>query len=147
MPCPYFEPDAPLARPAYENGRLPLIEEHSGKCLRTAAGYECLDYAACNQGYARGICANFPSEQANGAFRYSLVRRSGDEMEILWISEEEYSPIASRHLHFSITGNCVLEHEIGACIQAQVAAFCQSYLRRVCAKEAAMHKSTKEQAV
>lgn len=129
MPCPYFEPDAPLARPTYKNGRLPLIEEHSGKCRRTTEGYEPRDYTTCNQGYARANCENFPSDRANAAFRYSLIRRDGDELEILWISEEEYSPVASSRVHFSIAGDRVLETELAVSVQAQAAAFCRSYLR------------------
>ena len=131
MPCPYFEPDAPIAAPALRNGRLPLIEEYSGRCVRSGAYRRAGDNTACNQGYARAICENFPEQQTNGAWRYSLVRRDGDQLEILWICEEEYFPVSSRPLHFSIGSDCLVEKEVDGSVEAQATAFCRSYLRTI----------------
>jgi hypothetical protein len=147
MPCPYFEPDAPIATPAFHNSRLPLIEEYSGRCIRTSTSRRASDYAACNQGYARAICENFPNQQTNGAWRYSFVRRDQDQLEILWIGEEEHFPVLSRPLHFSIAADCLVEKEVDCCVQAQVTAFCRSYLRKICSQKDTTVEKTAERAL
>jgi hypothetical protein len=131
MPCPYFVPNTPLARPAFQGGRLPLVEEYRGECLRAGESYGSTGYRACNQGYARETCPNYPSDRPNGAFRYTLLRCGEAEIEILWIREEDYAPVQSSLLHFSIARNCVAETDAERTVAAQASAFCRSYLQRV----------------
>jgi hypothetical protein len=135
MCCPYFEPDAPLARPVFQDGRLPLIEEYRGECLSASESHGLTGgsagYRSCNQGYARETCPNYPTEQPNGAFRYSLLRCNDEEIEILWIREEDHSPLHSMSLHYSIARDCVAETDVERPVAAQASAFCRSYLHKV----------------
>jgi hypothetical protein len=110
------------------NGRLPLIEEYEGLCLRRGPGAT-VNERSCNHGYARGVCDFFPADQPNGANRYSLVGRSEGVLTLLLIEEEEYTPASSRTLHFSVAGDCLLERDIEPGILAQALAFCRSHLR------------------
>ena len=128
MPCPFFSPVQPLTARKIVNGRLPLIEEYEGLCLRRGSGVVVND-RSCNHGYARGVCDFFPSDLPNGANRYSLVGRSDDVLTLLLIAEEDYAPASSRTLPFSVGGNCLLEDDIEPGILAQALAFCRSHLR------------------
>jgi hypothetical protein len=127
MSCPFFEPVFPVSSRKIQNGRLPLIQEYQGRCANRERDIEVND-RGCNQGYAKGMCDFFPSEQKNQANRYSLVSRGDGSLTLLYINEEEYSPAVSRTLHFSIAGNRLLEEDLDVCIAAQALAFCRSYL-------------------
>lgn len=134
MPCPFFEPLRVVATSELRNARLPLIEEYAGRCLNAPeAGGQAKSYH-CNHGYAHGVCEHFPRSAANGANRYSLVSRSGEQLNFLLIHEEEYAPAGTRLLHFSIGANELLEHDLDPATAAQAAAFCRSYLSRHGAK-------------
>ena len=130
MPCPFFEPLTIVASVELRNARLPLIEEYAGRCLNLpepsveVCGYHC------NHGYARGVCEHFPTDGVNGANRYSLLSRNGEQLNLLFINEEDYAPAATRMLHYSIGTNELLEHDLDPAIAAQAAAFCRSYLKR-----------------
>lgn len=128
MPCPFFEPVLPVSGNYAPQGRLPLIQEYEGDCVRhpdrLPANNRC-----CNQGYARGSCEFFPPEGANRANRYSLLNREEHGLTLLYIGEEDYSPAASRMLHFSIAEDRLVETDLDSCIRAQAVAFCRSYLR------------------
>ena len=91
MACPFFEPILPVSIKKIQNGRLPLIEEYRGRCANRKPDIEVND-RSCNQGYARGVCGFFPSEQKNRANRYSLVSRSDAALTLLYINEEESRP-------------------------------------------------------
>ena len=106
------------------------IEEYAGRCLNFAQGSEQAKGYHCNHGYALGICEHFPQAGRNGANRYSLVSRSGEQLKLLLIREEEYAPAATRLLHFSIGMNELLERDLDPATAAQAAAFCRSYLHR-----------------
>ena len=127
MPCPFFEPVLPISGDAPQ-GRLPLIQEYEGHCARRAHRLP-MSNRCCNQGYARGFCEFFPSEEANRANRYSLLNREEHGLTLLYIGEEDYSPATSRTLHFSIAEDRLVETDVDACILAQAVAFCRSYLR------------------
>jgi|SRR6476469_7143013 hypothetical protein len=130
MPCPYFEPLEPLAEPSFCNARLPLIEQYGGLCHVCAEPFQSTE-TCCNHGYARGHCERFPSEGRNAAHRFSLLSQGPEELELLFIDEEEYAPAFTRQLHFSVSGNCLSEDDVDFCIAAQALAFCRSYLRKV----------------
>jgi hypothetical protein len=129
MPCPYFEPLQPVTGAETVSARLPLIQKYAGRCqcrpdtAHTASGDNC------NQGYARGTCLYYP-DRSNRANRYSLLSRSGEELQLLFISEAEYFPAGSRTLHFSISQNRLLEQDVEPSVAAQASAFCRSYLRQ-----------------
>jgi hypothetical protein len=130
MPCPYFEPLNPVAEPAFQNGRLPLIEQYSGVCHVHAEPAQSTE-SCCNHGYARGQCERFPLAGKNVAHRFSLLGQGPEELELVFIDEEDYAPAFTRRLHFSVRGNCLSEDDLGSCIAAQALAFCRSYLRKV----------------
>jgi hypothetical protein len=130
MPCPYFEPLQPVAEPAFHNARLPLIEQYAGLCHASAEAVYSTE-SCCNHGYVRGQCERFPKSSKNRAHRFSLLRRDPEELELLFVNEEEYSPVSIRQLHFSVSGNRLSEHDLDCCAAAQALAFCRSYLRRV----------------
>jgi hypothetical protein len=130
MTCPYFEPLEPLAEPAFHNARLPLIEQYGGLCRVRAEPIQSTE-TCCNHGYARGLCERFPAEVKNTAHRFSLLRRNPEELELLFIREEDYAPALNYQLHFSVIGNCLGEHDLDSCIAAQALAFCRSYLRKI----------------
>lgn len=130
MPCPFFEPLRIVSSAELRNARLPLIEEYAGRCLNLPeAAAEACGYH-CNHGYALGGCRHFPTGGRNSANRYSLLSRNGEELDLLFINEEDYAPAATRMLHYSIGANELLEHDVDPAIAAQAAAFCRSYLKR-----------------
>jgi hypothetical protein len=83
----------------------------------------------CNHGHALGICENFPVSEKNSANRYSLLRRDQEQLDILLIREEEYAPVFTRRLHYTISAATLLEQDVEPTIAAQAAAFCRSYLK------------------
>jgi hypothetical protein len=129
MPCPFFEPVRVVASVELRNARLPLIEEYAGRCrnLPDAAPETCGYH--CNHGYAQRLCEHFPSNGENSAHRYSLLGRSGEQLKLLFIHEEDYAPAATRTLHYSIQTNELLERDLDPATAAQAAAFCRSYLK------------------
>ena len=130
MPCPFFEPLRVAASAELRNARLPLIEEYAGRCLSVCGNEALAEGYNCNHGYALGVCEHFPQNGKNGANRYSLVSRSGEQLNLLFIHEEEYAPAGTRLLHFSIGTNELLERDLDPAVAAQAAAFCRSYLSR-----------------
>lgn len=128
MPCPFFEPLMPVSGNYAPEGRLPLIQEYEGRCARHS-GIPAANNRCCNHGYARGTCEFFPTGGANRANRYSLLNREEHGLTLLYIGEEDYSPAASRMLHFSIAEDRLVETDLDSCICAQAVAFCRSYLK------------------
>jgi hypothetical protein len=83
----------------------------------------------CNHGYARGLCASFPAADRNSAHRFSLLVCEPQQVQVLFIREEEYAPAATRLLHFSIPEDSLVENDLDTAIRAQAAAYCRSYLK------------------
>jgi hypothetical protein len=133
MPCPYFEPRQEAARPTLPNARLPLIDEYDGVC-RAAGDPRPVDPAMrmrlCNHGNARGACTHFPADEPRSAFRFEVLRRSVAHLDLLFIEETFYSPLAWRRLEFLIEGEQLDPDPLDPCERAQLLAFCRSYLRR-----------------
>jgi hypothetical protein len=113
MPCPYFEPRQALPQPTYPSARLPLIDEYDGVCH---ARTEALPVEA--EGRLR-FC-----------FRFDVVQRSVAGLELLFIEEAFFAPLAWRRLQFVIDGERLEPDPADPCERAQILAFCRSYLRR-----------------
>jgi hypothetical protein len=128
MPCPYFEPLQTIATPELRNARLPLIEEYRGRCLSMATPLEAGGYQ-CNHGYARGLCVSFPDGKRSSAHRFSLLMCDAQQVEFLFIREEEYAPAATRLLHFCISEDNLVETDLDTAVRAQATAYCRSYLK------------------
>jgi hypothetical protein len=81
MACPYFKPfkEAP-----WSEGRAPLGGIFEGECARGGEG----DARLCNFGYARGRCAQFPSDAQVDAVRFSVM-----EDRLVWIRERDHAPV------------------------------------------------------
>ena len=130
MPCPYFEPTKPADETVFLNTRLPLIEEYQGRCRATMSACPS-NSLCCHLGYPRGACDRFPAADRNRAARYSMVRCGPEQLEFLYIEEENHAPTFSRHLHCSIHREQLMEADLDIPIAAQALAFCRSYLRRL----------------
>jgi hypothetical protein len=64
------------------------------------------------------------------SLRYEMVRQTPATLDLLWVEEREYAPLAWRQVKYLVDRDC-LETETGdACKQAQILAFCRSYLAR-----------------
>jgi hypothetical protein len=121
-----------VAPPTLPNARLPLIDEYDGLCR---ARGECLpvDPATrlrlCNHGNARGACTHFPAKEQRSSFRFEVLRRSIAHLDVLFIEEAFYAPLAWRRLEFLIDGEQLDPNPADPCERAQMMAFCRSYLQ------------------
>jgi len=133
MPCPYFEPRLAVLPPTLLNARLPLMDEFDGVCRAMS---EPLPVPAegrlrlCNHGNVRGQCAHFPVQEQRSAFRFEVVRRSAERLDLLFIEEAHYAPLAWQRLTFSIASERLEPDPPEPCRRAQLLAFCRSYLRQ-----------------
>jgi hypothetical protein len=133
MPCPYFEPQRVAAEPTHSNARLPLIEEFDGVChagAQLSPVQPSTRLRFCNHGNARGQCAHFPAADAPSAFRFDVLRRSAANLDVLFVEESLYAPVAWRALTFTIESGRLDPDPADRCQRAQLLAFCRSYLRR-----------------
>ena len=139
MACPYFEPRSVAASPLHANARLPLVEEYEGLCLAAAEPFTApadTQFRLCNQGYPRGGCERFPSDETRSCLRYELLSRNENTLEVMIIAERDYAPVDWRVVRYS-TATGAEEPEISdACMRAQLAAFCRAYLNRYLTKHA-----------
>jgi hypothetical protein len=132
MPCPYFEPRRALPQPTLLNARLPLIDEYDGLCRARPAP---LPVAAetrlrlCNHGNARGLCAHFPPQEPRSCFRFEVLRRSAAHLDLLFIEEASYAPLAWHRLAFMIDPEQLDPEPADPCQREQLLSFCRSYLR------------------
>jgi hypothetical protein len=111
---------------------LPLIDEYDGVC-RARAELLPVDAATrwqlCNHGNARGACCHFPAEDRRSCFRFEVSHRSAASLDLLFIEETFYAPLAWRHVAFRIDGEQLEPDPADPCERAQILAFCRSYLR------------------
>ncbi|HEY3939756.1 MAG TPA: hypothetical protein VGL97_20150 [Bryobacteraceae bacterium] len=133
MPCPYFEPTRVAAEPGHATARLPLIDEYDGVCRAASEAIEVpaeLRFRCCNHGNSRGLCRHFPADEIRSSLRYEVLRQTAATLDLLWVEEREYAPLAWRQVKYFVDRDC-LESETGdLCKQAQILAFCRSYLAR-----------------
>lgn len=133
MPCPYFEPRKALPQPTLPNARLPLIDEFEGVCRalpEVAPVPSETRLRLCNHGNARGLCGHFPTQEQRSAFRFEVLRRSAAHLDVLFIEEALYAPLAWHRLTFTIAPEQLEPDPPDACQRAQLLAFCRSYLQR-----------------
>jgi hypothetical protein len=133
MPCPYFEPQRVVADPTHLNARLPLIDEFDGLCRASSEPLPVPPASRlrlCNHGNARGQCAQFPTDEKRSAVRFDVLRRSASNLELLFVEESLYAPLAWRPLTFLIDSERFDPDPPDACQRSQMLAFCRSYLRR-----------------
>lgn len=122
------------APPEYAAARLPLLDEYDGLCR--AAGDRPfpvpgeMRFRYCNHGNSRGTCAHFPAGEQRSAFRYEIVGRTAAALELLLLEERDYAPLAWQPVRYILSGES-LEPEIADIVkQAQIRAFCRSFLDR-----------------
>jgi hypothetical protein len=133
MPCPYFEPTQAAQQPTLLNARLPLIDEFDGLCHASAEPHPVRADARlrlCNHGNVRGLCAHFPVQEQRSCFRFEVLRRSAGNMDLLFIEESLYAPLAWHRFTFSIEPEQLEPDPPDLCQRAQLLAFCRSYLGR-----------------
>lgn len=119
--------------PTLLNARLPLIDEFDGLCRALSDPMPVPAEARlrlCNHGNVRGQCAHFPLQEQRSCFRFEVVHRSTDRLDVLLIEESLYTPLAWHRLAFLIATEQLEPDPPDACQRAQLLAFCRSYLRQ-----------------
>jgi hypothetical protein len=133
MACPYFEPQHVNASPEHPMARLPLIDEYDGLCRAAANPFSVpgeARFRCCNHGNSRGACAHFPAGELRSALRYEIVNRTAAALDVLLLEERNYAPQNWQTIRYILAGE-MLEPEIGDIAkQAQIRAFCRSFLDR-----------------
>ncbi|HEY3458505.1 MAG TPA: hypothetical protein VGK64_28245 [Bryobacteraceae bacterium] len=131
MACPYFEPQHVNASPEHAAARMPLIDEYDGLCRAAGAPFPIpsqLRFHCCNHGNSRRTCAHFPAGEMRSALRYEIVGRTAAALELLLVEERDYTPHSWQTIRYSVAGE-LLEPEIAdVAKQAQIRAFCRSFL-------------------
>jgi hypothetical protein len=133
MACPFFEPRQITAMPEYAAARLPLIDEYDGLCRAREQPFAVpaeARFRCCNHGNSRGTCAHFPAGEQRSALRYEIVGRTAAALDLVLLEERDYAPLAWQTVRYVFAGES-LEPEIADIVkQAQIRAFCRSFLDR-----------------
>ncbi len=90
----------------------------------------------CNLGYARGVCARFPTDDAGAdAVRFTLAADDGATLRLYYALERDHHPFAHGALEYSLAtqsvtppGSCAVAG--AATLHVQAEAYAASYLRR-----------------
>ncbi len=133
MPCPYFEPQRVATDTCHASARLPLIEEYDGNChadTQPVNAPAALRFRCCNHGYSRGACERLPAIEVRSCARYNVIRRSESTLEVLCVEEQNYAPLRWRAIQYSIAGDSLVLDPTDVCLEAQMLAFCRSYVKR-----------------
>jgi len=133
MPCPYFEPRNIAVHRQHDNARLPLIDEYEGLCHAASEPIDApaeLRFRCCNHGYSRGCCERFPSAEPRSSLRYDVVRHTESTLDLVCIEEQNYAPLAWRPVQYFLATERLEPELRNVCMQAQVTAFCRSYVKR-----------------
>jgi hypothetical protein len=67
--------------------------------------------------------------------RYSVASRSAEEITLVWLEEQDHSPVRWGSLRYSIAEDALRSPDLIPLIQAQALAFCRSFLLRLQATE------------
>lgn len=133
MACPYFEPREVTVPAEHAAARLPLIDEYDGLCRACGEPFPVpgeARFRCCNHGNSRGTCAHFPPGETRSALRYEIVGRTAMALDLLLLEERDYAPLAWQTVRYVLAGES-LEPEIADGVkQAQIRAFCRSFLAR-----------------
>jgi hypothetical protein len=112
--------------------RLPLIEEYDGICRAGSEPFpapDSLRFHCCNHGNSAGTCGRFPADAPHSSQRFDVAGSTATSLEILFVGELHYAPVAWRRVKYSI-GSEVLEPDVtDVCARSQVIAFCRSFLK------------------
>jgi hypothetical protein len=130
MPCPCFLPEAPMPHDAAPRpARAPLADIYSGTCSTGADVDLRTMIEACNFGYARGRCMWLPPELTCDAYRFSAPRDSfGDVVEIVWIAEKDYSPVAHGRTRYSREHHRLIDAPEDAVLRQQALSFAVAFV-------------------
>src|SRR5262245_20332329 len=129
MPCPFFHPDVPIPNDPWSRPpRMPLGEAYGGVCRASATAFipdGDLLLSVCNRGYGRSSCPRFPADAEADAIRFSLAEERDGEVELIYVRERDYAPVAHGRAIYTIACDEVSGLDgIGA---AQAVAFTTSY--------------------
>jgi hypothetical protein len=133
MPCPFFEPVCVVTDRTHQGARLPLIDEYEGRCRAAVEPITVpvdLRFRACNHGYSRQLCGFFPPAEVRSSIRFNVVGLDGEIMELLCVEERDYAPHRWTRFRYCIHTGSVDPGIADVCAQAQLVAFCRSYLKR-----------------
>jgi hypothetical protein len=128
MSCPFFHPATPFSWEEWPNPpRMPLGDPHAGECTATGAAAPAAHVrTCCNNGYARGVCSQFPGGEAPDAVRFGILHREGGLTSIRYVRERDHHPFDHGTLvlpdRATSPGDTLLEQ--------QARAYLGSYLRR-----------------
>lgn len=85
----------------------------------------------CNLGYARGICARFPSNDGPDAIRFAITHDDGATLRIYYAAERDHHPFAHGSLEYERAhASLVAIPSAGEILRAQAEAYAASFLRR-----------------
>ena len=131
MACPYFYPIARFDDRAWAvPPRLPLGDAHTGECRAQAdsiAPDESTMRQFCNRGYGRGQCERFPVQGEADAVRFHVALHRSTTLRIQYVFEKACWPVRHGVIEYSHAA----EPPQDAILERQVAAFAESFLRRV----------------
>ncbi len=133
MPCPYFEPQRVATDPCHASARLPLIEEYDGIChahREPVNAPAAVRFRCCNHGYSRGGCERLPAADIRSCARYHVVQRSESTLDVLCVEEQNYAPLRWHSVQYLIASDSLTVETTDVCLQAQLLAFCRSYVKR-----------------
>jgi hypothetical protein len=126
VPCPYFLPVAPRNETEwFRPPRSPLGVLHTGACHATS-GPVAADATVCNIGYARGQCPRFPEDAVADALRFSIVAKTDESIEVLYVFETAHLPIEQGRLRFSLATQTLTGAETRPVLKQQALAFLNS---------------------
>jgi hypothetical protein len=134
--CPYFHPETPrLDAGDPHTAMLPLGGFWSGVCRAVqehAWRPDSLESERrCNLGYARGICARFPTSNGPDAIRFAITRDDGATLRIYYAAERDHHPFAHGPLEYSYAAASLTgDPGVGKLLRAQAEAYAASFVRR-----------------
>ncbi|MDQ2899948.1 MAG: hypothetical protein M3Y07_09130 [Acidobacteriota bacterium] len=134
MACPYFYPLETMDERRWPGPpRLPLGDPYAGVCRARAEPHAPGESAMrdlCNQGYARGACAEFPERSGPDAVRFNIGRDSGGVVRIAFIVESDHLPYGHGAFEYSRESGQVSPAPAEETLRKQAEAYLESYLRR-----------------
>ena len=135
MACPYFYPverRTPDTDP--RSAMLPLGGTWTGLCragTAVAKPEEKCQSALCSLGYARGVCARFPTDDAGpDAVRFAITREQPNSLHLYYVLERNHQPFAHGKLEYTLPSGQVAGMLSAETLQRQAEAYVASYLLR-----------------
>ena len=131
MACPYFFPVARFeSSPWCVPPRMPLGDAFAGECRAPGCvgqPEESRMREACNLGYGRAVCEQFPRDSAaSDAIRFHVAKDDGELIQIQYVFERDCWPAGWGIIEFGAASAIVSD----AILRRQAEAFLESYIRR-----------------